>query len=183
MKSLVIAEKPSVATDLARSLGKIPKQGDHYENDEFVISSAVGHLVELCMPEDIDKKKYGFWRLETLPIIPSKFELKPIESSKDRYSKLKKLLARKDIDQVVNACDAGREGELIFNYLYQLTKCKLPVKRAWMQTMTPQGIRTAFDNLRDGAEMTGLGDAARCRSESDWLIGINGTRALTKRMF
>ncbi len=183
MKSLVIAEKPSVATDLARSLGKIPKHGDHYENDDFVISSAVGHLVELRMPEDLDKKKYGFWRLETLPIIPKKFELKPIENSKDRFSKLKKLLARKDIDQVINACDAGREGELIFNYLYQLTKSKLPVKRAWMQTMTTQGIRTAFDNLRDGSEMTGLGDAARCRSESDWLIGINGTRAVTKRLF
>ncbi|MCC6415174.1 MAG: DNA topoisomerase III, partial [Opitutaceae bacterium] len=143
----------------------------------------VGHVVELLMPEDMDKKKYGFWRLEMLPIIPEKFELKPIESSKDRFSQLKKLLARKDIDQVINACDAGREGELIFNYLYQLTKSKLPIKRAWMQTMTPGGIRTAFDSLRDGAEMTGLGDAARCRSESDWLIGINGTRAITKRMF
>ncbi|MCP5531276.1 MAG: DNA topoisomerase 3 [Opitutaceae bacterium] len=183
MKSLVIAEKPSVAADLARALGKVPKKSDHYENDEFVISSAVGHVVELRMPEDIDKKKYGFWRLDALPIIPEKFELKPIESSKDRFAQLKKLLARKDIDQVINACDAGREGELIFNYLYQLTKCKLPVKRAWMQTMTPQGIRTAFDNLRDGEEMAGLGDAARCRSESDWLIGINGTRAITKRMF
>lgn len=183
MKSLVIAEKPSVAADLARALGKVPKKSDHYENDEYVISSAVGHVVELLMPEDIDKKKYGFWRLEVLPIIPEKFELKPIESSKDRFAQLKKLLARKDIDQVINACDAGREGELIFNYLYQLTKCKLPVKRAWMQTMTPQGIRTAFENLRDGSEMSGLGDAARCRSESDWLIGINGTRAITKRMF
>ncbi|MBZ0172380.1 MAG: DNA topoisomerase III, partial [Phycisphaerales bacterium] len=183
MKSLIIAEKPSVAADLARSLGKVPKKGDHYENDTHVISSAVGHLVELAMPEDIDKKKYGFWRLETLPIIPEKFELKPIASSKDRFALLKKLLARKDIDVVVNACDAGREGELIFNYIYQLTKCRLPVKRAWMQTMTPEGIRDAFAHLRDGAEMTGLGDAARCRSESDWLIGINGTRAVTKRMF
>jgi len=183
MKSLIIAEKPSVAADLARSLGKVPKKGDHYENDTHVISSAVGHLVELAMPEDIDKKKYGFWRLETLPIIPDKFELKPIASSKDRFALLKKLLARKDIEVVVNACDAGREGELIFNYIYQLTKCRLPVKRAWMQTMTPEGIRHAFDHLRDGAEMTGLGDAARCRSESDWLIGINGTRAVTKRMF
>jgi len=169
MKSLVIAEKPSVAADLARALGKVPKKGDHYENDEYVISSAVGHLVELLMPEDMDKKKYGFWRLETLPIIPEKFELKPIEDSKERYAQLKKLLARKDIDQVINACDAGREGELIFANIYQLSKSKLPVKRAWMQTMTNEGIL--------------LGDAARCRSESDWLIGINGTRALTKRMF
>ncbi|MEO5957626.1 MAG: DNA topoisomerase, partial [Opitutaceae bacterium] len=134
-------------------------------------------------PEDIDKKKYGFWRLETLPIIPAKFGLKPIEQSKERFNALKKLLARKDVDQVINACDAGREGELIFAYLYQLTKCKLPVKRAWMQTMTTGGIQEAFKNLRDGAKMHGLEDAARCRSESDWLIGINGTRALTERMF
>ncbi|MGH7945409.1 MAG: DNA topoisomerase 3 [Opitutaceae bacterium] len=183
MKSLVIAEKPSVAADLARALGKVPKKGDHYENDEYVISYAVGHLVELEMPEDIDRKKYGFWRLETLPIIPDKFGLKPIEDSKDRFNALKKLLARKDIDQVINACDAGREGELIFAYLYQLSKCKLTVKRAWMQTMTTGGIREAFRTLRPGEKMKGLEDAARCRSESDWLIGINGTRALTKRMF
>ena len=183
MKSLIIAEKPSVAADLARALGKIHKKDDHYENDEYVISSAVGHLVELEMPEDIDKKKYGFWRLETLPIIPHKFGLKPIADSKDRFGQLKKLLARKDIDLVVNACDAGREGELIFTYIYQLTKCKLPFKRAWMQTMTNEGILEAFRHLRDGAQMAGLADAARCRSESDWLIGINGTRALTKRMF
>ncbi len=183
MKSLIIAEKPSVAADLAKALGKIPKKDDHYENDQYVISSAVGHLVELEMPEDIDKKKYGFWRLEMLPIIPEIFGLKPIEDSKDRFNHLKKLLARKDIDLVINACDAGREGELIFAYLYQLAKSKLPVKRAWMQTMTTEGIQTAFNKLRDGEQMAGLEAAARCRSESDWLIGINGTRALTKRMF
>src|SRR5512140_3530479 len=100
MKCLIIAEKPSVAADLARALGKIPKKGDHYENDEYVVSSAVGHLVGLQMPEDIDKKKYGFWRLETLPIIPGKFELKPIEKVKDRYNALKKLIAHKDIGQL-----------------------------------------------------------------------------------
>ncbi|HRE80489.1 MAG TPA: DNA topoisomerase 3, partial [Opitutaceae bacterium] len=183
MKSLVIAEKPSVAADLARALGNVPKKGDAFENDEYVIASAVGHLVELEMPEDIDKKKYGFWRLETLPIIPEKFGLKPIADTKDRFDLLKKLLARKDIDQVINACDAGREGELIFVYICQLAKCKLPIKRAWMQTMTKEGILAAFRNLRDGSQLAGLADAARCRSESDWLIGINGTRAITKRMF
>ncbi len=182
-KTLIIAEKPSVAQDLARALGKVPKKGDHFENDEYVISSAVGHVVELEMPEDIDKKKYGYWRLETLPIIPEKFGLKPVADSKDRYNQLKKLLHRKDIDSVVNACDAGREGELIFQNLYQLSKSKLPVKRAWMQTMTAEGIREAFRTLRDGEQMAGLADAARSRSESDWLIGINGTRAITKRMF
>jgi DNA topoisomerase-3 len=183
MKSLVIAEKPSVAADLARALGKVPKKGDHYEDDATVISYAVGHVVELQMPEDIDKKKYGFWRLEALPIIPETFGLKPSEEAADRFEALKKLLHRKDIGEVVNACDAGREGELIFTYLCQLANARLPVKRAWMQTMTAEGIREAFRQLRDGAQMAGLADAARCRSESDWLIGINGTRALTKRMF
>ena len=183
MKCLIIAEKPSVAADLARALGKIPKQGDHYENDEYVISSAVGHLVGLQMPEDIDRKKYGFWRLETLPIIPEKFELMPIPDSKSRFDQLKKLLARKDVTSVINACDAGREGELIFTYIYQLTKCKKPFQRLWMSSMTNEGIKLAFKSLRPAAQMQGLADAARCRSESDWLIGINGTRALTKRMF
>lgn len=182
-KTLIIAEKPSVAQDLAHALGKVPKKGDYYENDEYVISSAVGHVVELEMPEDIDKKKYGFWRLETLPIVPEKFGLKPIADSKERFNQLKKLLHRKDISTVINACDAGREGELIFQNLYQLSKSKLPVKRAWMQTMTPEGIREAFASLREGEQMAGLADAARSRSESDWLIGINGTRAITKRFY
>ncbi|HEX2860680.1 MAG TPA: DNA topoisomerase, partial [Lacunisphaera sp.] len=183
MKCLIIAEKPSVAADLARALGKIPKKGDHYENDEYVISSAVGHLVGLQMPEDIDKKKYGFWRLETLPIIPDEFELQPLPEGKERFAQLKKLLARKDVTSVINACDAGREGELIFTYIYQLTKCKKPFQRLWMSSMTNEGIKEAFKNLRTAGQMQGLADAARCRSESDWLIGINGTRALTKRMF
>ncbi|HMJ06948.1 MAG TPA: DNA topoisomerase III [Chthoniobacterales bacterium] len=182
-KSLVIAEKPSVAADIARVLGKIPKKGDYYENDRYVISSAVGHVAELLMPEDIDKKKYGFWRLETLPIIPEKFELKPSENSKDKFNQLKKLIARKDIDEVINACDAGREGELIFTYLAQLANNKHPVKRLWLQSMTPQAIRDGFQKLRAGEEMKPFADAARSRSESDWLIGINGTRAITKRMF
>jgi DNA topoisomerase-3 len=183
MKTLIIAEKPSVAADLARALGKVPKKGEHYENDEYVISSAVGHLVGLQMPEDIDKKKYGFWRLETLPIIPKQFELQPLPEGKDRFGQLKKLLARKDVTQVINACDAGREGELIFTYIYQLTNCKKPFKRLWMSSMTNEGINEAFKHLRSAEQMQGLADAARCRSESDWLIGINGTRALTKRMF
>ncbi|MEP6685213.1 MAG: DNA topoisomerase 3 [Verrucomicrobiota bacterium] len=182
-KSLIIAEKPSVAADIARALGNVPKRGEQYENDQCVISYALGHVVELQMPEDIDKKKYGFWRLETLPIIPAKFELKPSEQSKDRFAQLKKLIARKDIKEIVNACDAGREGELIFTYLCQLAKNRHPVKRLWLQSMTGQAIREGFKNLRDGAEMKGLADAARSRSESDWLIGINGTRAITKRMF
>ena len=185
MKCLIIAEKPSVAADLARALGKIPKQGDHFENDEYVISSAVGHLVGLQMPEDIDKKKYGFWRLEALPIIPEQFELQPIPESKTRFDQLKKLLARKDVTRLSStpATLPAAQGELIFTYIYQLTKCKKPFKRLWMSSMTDAGIKEAFKHLRTAEQMQGLADAARCRSESDWLIGINGTRALTKRMF
>jgi DNA topoisomerase-3 len=182
-KSLIIAEKPSVANDIARVLGKFKKERDFFENEQYVISWAIGHVVELQMPEDIDKKKYGFWRLETLPIIPETFELKPIEKVKDRYNVLKKLIARKDFNEIINACDAGREGELIFTNLCRLAKNKHPVKRLWLQSMTQQAIRDGFQNLRDGSEMAGLADGARSRSESDWLIGINATRAITKRMF
>ncbi len=182
MKKLVIAEKPSVARDLANVLGKVPKANDWYENDEYIIASAVGHLVELFMPDDIDKKLKA-WSLKTLPIIPEKFQLKPIEKTKSKFNELKKLLKRTDVDCVINACDAGREGELIFSYIYELSKSKLPVHRVWMVSMTPAGIKKAFADLRDAEQMKPLQEAARCRSESDWLIGINGTRALTKRMF
>jgi DNA topoisomerase III len=184
MKSLIIAEKPSVARDLARVLGKVPKhnKGDYFENESYVIASAVGHLVELFMPNDIDPKLKA-WSLKTLPIIPDRFQLKPIDKTKAKFAELKRLLRRSDIDNVINACDAGREGELIFEYIYELSGSKLPKKRLWMVSMTPEAIRAAFDQLRDDAEMRPLQHAARCRSESDWLIGINGTRALTKRMF
>lgn len=182
MKTLIIAEKPSVATDLARVLSGVKKQGDYYEGEQLVISSAVGHVVELSMPEDFDKK-WKAWRLGSLPIIPEKFTLKPIERNKDRFNLLKKLMARKDVETIINACDAGREGELIFTYLYELAKCKKPVKRMWMQSMTPASIKKAFESPRDAMEMEGLREAARCRSESDWLVGINGTRALTVRMY
>ena len=136
------------------------------------------------MPEDIDKKKYGFWRLETLPIIPEKFGLKPIADSKESIQSAQETSPpQRYRSTVINACDAGREGELIFQNLYQLSKSKLPVKRAWMQTMTTGRNPRSFHTLRDGEQMAGLADAARSRSESDWLIGINGTRAMTKRMF
>ena len=184
-KKLIIAEKPSVAQDVARSLGRFKKTDTGFENDDFVVSSALGHLVELYMPEDIDKKEYGFWRLNVLPIIPDTFQLKPISDkrSKERFQALKKLMSRKDVGEIYNACDAGREGELIFTYIYELAKCKKPFRRIWMQSMTPQSIREAFEQPRPPEVMEGLRDAARSRSEADWLIGINGTRAITKRMF
>lgn len=182
MKKLVIAEKPSVAADIARTLGKAKKCGDYYENEEFVISSALGHLIELPMPADIDKK-YARWSLSNLPILPEKFTPKPIEKTKKKFADLKKLMARKDLDGIINACDAGREGELIFTYIYEAAKCKLPRQRLWISSMTAESIRQAFVTLRSQEEMVSLQDAARCRSESDWLVGINGTRAITSRMF
>ncbi len=178
MKKLVIAEKPSVARDLARVLGKVPKKDDFFENDEWVIDSAVGHLVELFMPDDFDKKLKA-WKLSNLPIIPPEFKLKPIGANKKKFQQLKKQLRRKDVEMIINACDAGREGELIFTYIYELAGAKIPYKRLWMLSMTDQSIKEAFSNLRESDQLKPLQDAARCRSESDWLVGINGTRAVT----
>jgi DNA topoisomerase-3 len=177
-KSLIIAEKPSVASDLARALGGFKKEGDHYESDRYIISSALGHLVELCLPSELDVKR-GKWSFANLPIIPDEFELRPIEKTKARFNMLKRLMQRKDVDLLINACDAGREGELIFRYLVKLSGVKKPVQRLWLQSMTAESIRTAFEHLRSDEEMIPLGKAAVCRSESDWLVGINGTRAMT----
>ncbi len=177
-KSLIIAEKPSVATDLARVLGKLPKKDDYYENDSYVVTSAIGHLVELCLPNEMDKKR-GKWSFANLPIIPDHFDLKPIEKTAKRFQLIKRLLKRADITDVINACDAGREGELIFHYLLKLTGSKKPVRRLWLQSMTSEAIQEGFSDLRDGEEMLPLAEAAVCRSESDWLVGINGTRAMT----
>ena len=154
MKKLIIAEKPSVASDIAKVL-KAKKVDDYYENDAYVVSSALGHLVELNMPADIDKK-YARWTLSNLPIIPETFKLKPIDKTKAKLQGLKKLLARKDLDGVINACDAGREGELIFTYIYEIAKCKLPRQRLWVSSMTPAAISEAFNNLRSQAEMESL---------------------------
>lgn len=182
-KALIIAEKPSVAADLARALAKAPgmtafkKEKDYYENDTHVISSAVGHLIELAMPE-ANGKKIG-WGWTHLPILPREFELKPIEDSADRYKVLTRLMKRKDVDRLVNACDAGREGELIFRYIVEAAGIRKPVQRLWMQSMTQGAILDAFKKLRTDDEMRPLADAAKCRSESDWLVGINATRALT----
>ncbi|MEZ5404686.1 MAG: DNA topoisomerase III [Verrucomicrobiia bacterium] len=182
MKTLVIAEKPSVAADIAKALGKLPKKGDFFENDNYIISSAIGHVVTLFMPDDIDKK-LRYWTLEALPILPKEFQLKPIEKTEDRFRLLEKLIKRKDVDQIINACDAGREGELIFRYILQLTGTEKPMKRLWLSSMTPTAIRDGFQHLRNGHELDNLANAAMCRSESDWLIGINGTRAFTRRLY
>jgi DNA topoisomerase-3 len=177
-KKLIIAEKPSVAADIARALGGFARKGDYFESDEYVLSSAVGHLLELVLPEDYDVKK-GKWSFARLPVIPPHFDLAPIERSKERLNLLLRLIKRKDVAGLINACDAGREGELIFRYLVQHARAKKPVERLWLQSMTQQSIREGFSKLRSDRDMLPLADAAKSRSEADWLVGINGTRAMT----
>ncbi len=177
-KKLLIAEKPSVAADIARALGGFTRKGEYFESEDYVLSSAVGHLLELVVPEQYDVKK-GKWSFGKLPLIPPHFDLAPIERSEDRLNVLLRLLKRKDVAGLVNACDAGREGELIFRYLVQHAKTKKPIERLWLQSMTQQAIRDGFSRLRADKEMLPLADAARSRSEADWLVGINGTRAMT----
>ena len=186
-KQLVIAEKPSVAQDIVRALtpatGKFDKHDDHFENAHYVVTSAVGHLVEIQAPEEFDVKR-GKWSFAHLPVIPPRFDLKPVDKTKSRLAAVVRLAKRKDVGELINACDAGREGELIFRLIEQYaggSKGTLgkPIRRLWLQSMTPQAIRDGFDKLRSEQQMQGLADAARSRSEADWLVGINGTRAMT----
>ena len=182
MKTLVIAEKPSVASDIVKALtplaGKFEKQDEYFESENYVITSAVGHLLEIQAPEEFDVKR-GKWSFANLPVIPPHFDLKPMDKTKTRLNAIVKLAKRKDVNAFVNACDAGREGELIFRLIQQYSKAKHPVSRLWLQSMTPQAIRDGFASLRTDKQMLPLADAARCRSEADWLVGINGTRAMT----
>ena len=177
-KKLIIAEKPSVANDIARVLGGFTRVGDYFESDEYVLSSAIGHLLEIAAPEKYEVKR-GKWSFANLPVIPPEFDLRPIERTEDRLKLLTKLIKRKDVTALINACDAGREGELIFRYIVQHVGVKKPVQRLWLQSMTQGAIRDGFDGLRRDEELLPLADAAKCRSEADWLIGINGTRAMT----
>ena len=177
-KSLIIAEKPSVAADISRALGGFTRHDDHFESADYVVSSAVGHLLEIGMPEDEEVKR-GKWTFAHLPAIPSKFALKPIEKNEARLRTLLRLIKRKDVGELINACDAGREGELIFRYITQFAQSPKPIKRLWLQSMTAASIREGFEKLRTDKDMQPLADAAVCRSEADWLVGINGTRAMT----
>jgi DNA topoisomerase-3 len=177
-KALIIAEKPSVAGDIARALGGFKKLEDYYESDKYLLSSAVGHLLELVVPPGVEPAR-GKWSFAHLPVIPPHFDLQPLEKTQSRLNLLKKLIKRKDVDLLVNACDAGREGELIFRNIVRFSKAGQPIKRLWLQSMTPAAIREGFAQLRDDQEMLPLADAAVSRSEADWLVGINGTRAMT----
>ena len=186
-KTIIIAEKPSVAQDIVRALtpvaGKFDKEADHFENERYVVTSAVGHLVEIKAPEEFDVKR-GKWSFNNLPVVPPHFDLAPIDKAKSRLTAVVRLVKRKDVTAIINACDAGREGELIFRLIVQYAAgakapINKPIQRLWLQSMTPQAIRDGFANLRSDAQMLGLADAARSRSEADWLVGINGTRAMT----
>ncbi len=177
-KALIIAEKPSVALDISKALGGFKKVDDHYESDTHIIASAVGHLLELAVPEEFEIKR-GRWTFNALPHLPPRFALNPIEKSESKLRTLSKLIKRKDVDRLINACDAGREGELIFRNIANFTGAKQPIQRLWLQSMTPGAIRDGFQHLRSDAELRPLADASICRSESDWLVGINGTRAMT----
>src|SRR5258708_15285431 len=177
-KFLGFEEKSSGKRELARVLEGGKNVVDHFESDRHIISSAIGHLVELALPSELDVKR-GKWSFANLPIIPDEFELKPIEKSKARFNALKRLIQRKDVELLINACDAGREGELIFRYLVKLSGSKKPIRRLWLQSMTTESIRAAFEHLRSNEAMIPLAKTAVCRSETDWLVGINGTRAMT----
>lgn len=182
-KALIITEKPSVAKDVTAALGGFRAQnaGAYWESDDFLCTFAVGHIFELFGPEDIDPALKS-WRIETLPIIPRTFQLKPVKGHEKRIAILGDLLKRRDVDHLINACDAAREGELIFREIVRYFGAAKPVRRLWLQSMTPEAIRKGFDTLRNGSELDGLAAAAECRSQSDWLIGMNATRAFSVRL-
>jgi DNA topoisomerase III len=180
-KTLIIAEKPSVGQDYARALGGgFQKHEGYLESDDRIVSWAIGHLAELAEPEDYDESLKR-WSMKTLPVIPESFKLRPDARGKKQLDILKRLMKRADVDDIVNGCDAGREGELIFAYIVDVAKVKKPVRRLWVSSMTRAAITEGFEHLRDGEEMANLEAAARSRSEADWLVGMNGTRAATVR--
>jgi len=178
-KVLVVAEKPSVARDLARVLGGFRSGRGVLSRDTVLITWAMGHLVELAEPEDY-RSTWRRWTLASLPILPETFRLRPVSRTREHLDRVVEMLGRPDVARVVNACDAGREGELIFRYLYELAGCDRPVTRLWISSLTREAIRQGFENLQPGGEFDRLAAAARCRSESDWLVGINATRGMTR---
>ncbi len=177
-KQLIIAEKPSVASDIARVLKCGQKGNGCFFNDEYVISWAIGHLVALSDPEDYNSN-FKKWKKEDLPIIPDKIKVKAIKNTKQQLDILNNLMNDKDISYLICATDSGREGELIFRYIYEITKCSKPFKRLWISSMTDAAIKAGFENLKDGREYDNLYLSAKCRSEADWLVGINASRAFT----
>jgi DNA topoisomerase-3 len=181
-KTLIIAEKPSVARDIVAALPEsFDEHKNFYESDDYVVTFAVGHLLELSDPEEYDPA-WKSWKLDNLPMIPAEFQVQPRDKkAATQLNLIHKLLKRKDVDRVVNACDAGREGELIFTHIYETSGVDKPVERLWINSMTKQAIREGFEKLRPAEQLEPLRDAARSRSEADWLVGMNATRAATTR--
>ena len=175
MMNLVIAEKPSVAQSIAKVLGCNDKQDGYLSGGGYLVSWCVGHLVELAEPETYDSK-YETWKKEDLPIIPDVFQYQVTAATRKQFKVLKDLLHRDDVDCVTNACDAGREGELIFRLVYDEAKCNKPMKRLWISSMEDEAIRDGFAGLKDGSEYDRLYEAALCRERADWIVGINATR-------
>jgi DNA topoisomerase III len=177
---LIVAEKPSVGRDIARALGDHRRKNGAFVGSGWTVTWALGHLAELA-PPDAYGEHYKKWRLETLPILPERFKVRVNRKTREQFATIKGLLRDPSVTEVINACDAGREGELIFAYLYGLSKCRKPVFRLWISSLTPEAIREGFDSLRDGRSMKPLEDAARSRSEADWIVGMNATRAYSVR--
>jgi len=177
---LIVAEKPSVGRDIAGALGKYRRGEGALAGEDWTVTWALGHLAELA-PPDAYGEQYKKWRLETLPILPERFKIRINHKTREQFAVVKGLLQDPAVTEVVNACDAGREGELIFAYLYGLSRCKKPVSRLWISSLTPEAIREGFDSLREGQSMKPLEDAARSRSEADWVVGMNATRAFSVR--
>ena len=180
MKYLVIAEKPSVSKSIAKVIGAYRQEDGYLEGGDCVVSWCLGHLAEYAAPEHYDER-YENWRFEDLPILPVEWKLLVHNTKKPQFNVLRKLLRSKRFDYVVNACDAGREGEAIFRRVYALAGSKLPIKRLWISSMEDAAIQQGFENLRDGAAYDNLFAASECRAKADWLIGMNGTRAFTKK--
>jgi len=180
LKYLVIAEKPSVSKSIAKVIGAYRQEDGYLEGGDCVVSWCLGHLAEYAAPEHYDER-YENWRFEDLPILPAEWKLLVHNTKKPQFNILRKLLRSKKFDYVVNACDAGREGEAIFRRVYVLADSNLPVKRLWISSMEDAAIQQGFENLKDGAEYDNLFAASECRAKADWLIGMNGTRAFTKK--
>lgn len=177
-KKLIVTEKPSVARDIAKVLGAKNRGDGCLIGEQYIVTWAVGHLVTLLDPEEYDEK-YKRWSLTTLPILPAQMKIKPIPKTRPQYQIIKKLMQDKEVDSIICATDSGREGELIFRYIYEHAKCKKKVERLWISSMTDQAIQKGFENLKPGEAYDNLYESAKCRSEADWLVGMNATRAFT----
>ena len=177
---IIVAEKPSVGRDIARVL-KCGERGDGFlKGNDYLVTWAMGHLVTLCEPDEIDEK-YKKWRMDDLPMLPENIPTKVISKTKSQFSVVKKIINDKETEKLICATDAGREGELIFRLIYNQAKCKKPVDRLWISSMTDEAIKEGFANLKPAGEYDGLYRSATCRSEADWLVGMNASRAFTLR--